>query len=149
MKQHYGGIVEMRKIISRITPFIAMLMLAVFVVSACASEAPRVLPIVSYTPMGGSFVINYNPEDLRRQVKCSLTFEIIDEDAAAELESLNYRVRYSVLAVLSELTIAEITVNRDLDEIAHRIVERVNNDLPTGEDIKLVMRAFITEWEIL
>ena len=75
-----------------------------------------------------------------------LVFEVLDEDAIAELETHNHVVRNAVLTELGYLTMPEITTNRNLDALGERIVNRVNEDL--GTNIPLVLGVYFTEFGI-
>ena len=139
----------MKTAFKRITPIVAIVLLAVLLLAACEEDVPRLSNIATYNP-GAAFSTNFNTDDPRRQVKCSVIFEVIDELAVEELNEHNYKVRNSTLDVLGELTMEEITTSRHLSAIAERIVVRVNADLnaidSNGESIDLVIRAYFTEF---
>jgi len=135
-----------RTVCGQIASFVALALVALFLLAACEADEPRIIPVATYNP-GPQFSTNFNyGEDLRRQVKCTIIFEVVDEAAALELEAFNFAIRNSVLNTLGELTIDEITVERDLVEIGKRIVDRVNADLEATED--LILRAYFTDFSI-
>ena len=138
-----------KKALNKLALIISVLLIAVFLVSACGSEDPRILVAHYYSP-GAPFATNVaivdkdgNP-DPRRQIRCTIMFEVVDERAIAELEEVTFKVRSSVLAVLSELTVEEITINRDFNDLSQRLIDRINDDLPTEYD--LFKRAYFTEF---
>lgn len=138
----------MKTVLSRLAPIIAVVLFAVILLAACDTPEPRVLTVPTYSP-GASFSTNFNnPEQPQRQIKCTVVFEVIDEQAIDELTENNFKIRNSVLSVLGELTMDEITVDRDLDAIGARIVDRVNEDLQARGDMHLVVRAYFTEFQI-
>jgi len=137
----------MKKVFSRFTPiivFILVSMLALFVITACDSPPPRIAEIFTYNP-GGQFTTNFTWETRpQAQVRCAIIFVVIDERAAEELADFNFVIRNAVLSVLGELTIEDITVDRDLNSLAERIVEQVNEDL--GATTELITGAYFTEF---
>ena len=128
----------------RLTVLLSLVLIALTLLSACgASEAPRLPAIYTYNP-GAAFTSNINDPEPRKMVKCAVVFEVIDEAAATDLVVYNSVIRNSVLVVLGELTSDELTNDRDLNEIAHRIVEQVNKDLAGRIDI--VSAVYFTEF---
>ncbi|MCL2222147.1 MAG: flagellar basal body-associated FliL family protein [Oscillospiraceae bacterium] len=135
-----------KAILKKMTPLVCAILAGMFLLVACDSEPPRVPPVHVFNP-GMPFSTNFNHDDPRRQISCSIIFEVIDESAGLELEELNFIVRNAVLAVLGELTMDELTIDRNLDDIAERIVTRVNEDL--GLPINLIVRAYFTAFAIV
>ena len=134
----------MKKVsVNKLALVISVILIALFLISACDSPEPRILSTYYYTP-GGPFVTNVNDEDPRRRIRCTIIFEVVDEQAVVELEDVTFKVRSSVLAVLGELTIAEITTHRDFDDISTRLIERINEDLPT--EYELFKKAYFTDF---
>ena len=138
--------------IGKVAMIISIILIASFMLSACDSAPPRIATSHYFNP-GGPFQTNItvidkdgNP-DPRRQVRCSLVFEVVDEAAVEELGEVNFVVRNSVLIVIGELTIEEITVNRDLDTIIQRIVDRVNEDV--NSNVPLVVWAYFTDFALV
>ena len=130
----------------RVVLVVSIVLIATFLLSACNVHEPRIQESFYFNP-GGPFSTNVNDEDPRRQIRCSIIFEVVDEAAIAELEEVSFIVRSSVLSVLGEITIAETTTQRDLDDIAQRIVERVNADLDADYD--LILQAFFTDFALV
>jgi len=135
-----------KAIMKKITPLVCAVLAGMFLLAACDSPPPRVLPVHVFNP-GVTFTTNFNHDDPRRQIRCAVVFEVLDEAAIEDLDSLNFIVRNAVLVVLGELTMEELTIDRDLDGIAERIVDRVNEDL--GLPMNLVLRAYFTEFAIV
>ena len=139
--------------IKRLLLIVSILLVAVFIVSACDSP-PQRIPQAYYFSPGGPFQTNIiifdnndNP-DLRRQVRCSIVFEVIDEAAIEELTEVNFIIRNAVLQVLGDLRIDDVAGNnRDLDTIIERIVDRVNEDL--GSNIPMIVWAYFTDFAIV
>jgi len=113
--------------------------------SACnnTQQLPRLATPYTYNP-GAGFQTNIKDEDPRRTIRCSVIFEVIDEDAVTELADHNFVIRNAVLIVLGELTREELTVNRDLQEISQRLVDQVNDAIRSN--INLVVGAYFTEF---
>ena len=131
--------------VSKIALVVSVILLAALFLSACESPAPRIPTVYTFNA-GGPFATNFNDEDPRRQVRCVVIFEVVDEKAVDELTDNNFVVRNAVLSVLGELTMAELTTHRDLDDIAQRLVDRVNEDLKSNID--LIVGAYFTEFGI-
>lgn len=130
----------------RLALVISVIMLAAIFLSACESAEPRIPSAYTYSP-GAAFQTNFNyEEDLRRQIRCVIVFKVVDEAAIEELEANNFIVRNAVLSVLGDLTLPEITTERDLDRIGQKIVDRVNEDLQGSYD--LIVRAFFTDFAL-
>ena len=126
----------------KVALILSIIIIASFILSACDSPDPRIPTKYFFNP-GGPFTTNVNDDDPRRQIRCSIVFEVVDEAAIEELTEINFIVRNSVLQVLGELTIPEITKERDLDEIIERLVERVNEDI--NSNINLIVWAYFTD----
>ena len=77
-------------------------------------------------------------------MRCSIIFQVVDEEAVTDLETYNPNIRNAVLIVLGELTQAELTTERDLDAIALRIVEKVNEAI--NSNITMITGAYFTEF---
>ncbi|MCL2819598.1 MAG: flagellar basal body-associated FliL family protein [Oscillospiraceae bacterium] len=134
-----------KSMLSKIAIIIPIILIALFVISACDSPEPRILTSFYYTP-GGPFTTNVNDNDPRRRIRCTIVFEVVDERAIEELDEVVFKVRSSVLSVLGELTIPEITTHRDFEDISRRLIERINEDLPTDHD--LFKQAYFTEFAL-
>ena len=138
--------------LSKVAVVISIVLITAFIISACDSPPPRIVPAYYFSP-GGPFQTNItafdrdeNP-DPRRQLRCSLVFEVIDEDAIDELTEINFVVRNAVLHVMGELTMDEVTIHRDMDDLIQRIVDRVNEDI--NSHIDLVVWAYFTDFAIV
>ncbi|MCL2226610.1 MAG: flagellar basal body-associated FliL family protein [Oscillospiraceae bacterium] len=121
----------------------AVLFTSVFL-SACGDEPVSRLPYKHLFNPGAAFATNINHDDPRRVLRCSMMFEVIDEAAVEELTNYTAAIRNAVLMVLGELTMAEVTTDKDLEDIAARVLERVNDILSTN--IPLVIGAYFTEF---
>ena len=128
---------------TRLVLSILAILIIAALLSACSSEAARLPATYTYSP-GPAFTANINDPEPRRVVKCAVVFEVIDESATTDLAAYNYAIRNAVLIVLGELTFEELTNDRDLEEIAHRITERVNDSLRTHVDV--VQGTYFTEF---
>jgi len=124
---------------------LSVILIAIFFISACDAPYQRIQDSYYFSP-GGPFSTNVNDEDPRRRIRCSLIFEVVDERAIEELDEVSFIVRNSVIAVLGELTIPEITTHRDLDDISQRLVERINHDLNAPYD--LFLWAYFTDFAL-
>jgi len=138
--------------VSKVAIVISIILVTVFIVSACDSPDPRITPAYYFSP-GGPFQTNItvldrdeNP-DPRRQLRCAIVFQVVDEAAIEELEVVNFIVRDAVLQVLGALTMEEITVNRDLVMIGEKMVERVNEEI--NSNIDLIISAYFTDFAIV
>ena len=138
--------------LSKIAVVISIVLIAAFIISACDSPPPRITPAYYFSP-GGPFQTNIttfdrddNP-DPRRQLRCSIVFEVIDEAAILELDEVTFIVRSAVIHVLGELTMEEVTIHRDLDDLTQRIVDRVNEDIHSYTP--LVVWAYFTDFAIV
>ena len=123
--------------------FVPAVLIIALLLSACNKEVARLPETFTYNP-GASFTANINNEDSRRLVKCAVMFEVIDEAATTELASHNFVIRNAVLMVLGELTVEELTVNRDLKDISQRLVDQINGALKSN--IPLIVGAYFTEF---
>ena len=138
--------------ISKVALIISIVLIAAFLLSACDAPQPRIATSHYFNP-GAPFQTNItvidkdgNP-DPRRQVRCALVFEVVDEAAVEELAEVIFVVRNSVLIVIGELTMEEITVNRDLDAIIQRIVDRANEDV--NSNAPLIVWAYFTDFALV
>jgi flagellar basal body-associated protein FliL len=134
-----------KAIFKKIAPLVSAMLAGMFLLAACDSAPPRVLPV--HTLPLGSISTNFNHDDPRRQINTSIVFEVFDEAAVEELAPLTFIMRNAVLSILAELTLEDITTNRNLDYLGERIVERANNDL--GLNIDLIVRAYFTDFAIV
>ena len=128
---------------SRVVSLILALLLIASVLSACSGKDARVPKVYTYSP-GTAFSTNINDPEPRRVLKCVVLFEVIDEDAVTELTDLNFIIRNACIAELSSLTMEELTTNRNLPDIAERLVNCVNEVIPSN--INLVVRAYFTDF---
>lgn len=137
----------MKKVtINRIALVIVLVLTALIFLSACEAAEPRLPVVYTYNP-GPAFQTNFDHEDdPRRQIRCVVMFKVLDEKAVDELDTLNFVIRNSILAVLGELTMPELTTDKDLSDIAQRLVDRVNEDLAT--DYPLILSAYFTEFQL-
>ena len=125
---------------------ISIILIAVFVIAACDSPEPRIAT-THYYSAGGPFSTNISDEaNPRLQVRCTIVFEVIDEKAIEELDQVVFKVRSSVLSVLGELTISDITINRDFDALSQRLVDKLNEDIPSTYE--LFVRAYFTDFSL-
>ena len=137
----------MRKtVFMKLALVVTVLLIAMFLISACDSPEPRI-PAAHYFSPGASFQTNVTDGDPRRQIRCSVVFEVVDEQAILELEDVTFKVRNSVLAVLGELTTDEIMEHRNLEAISQKLVDRINEDIPSS--IPLFVRAFFTDFALI
>ena len=128
----------------------ALLIIIVLILSMSASACdtapeskPRLTETYIYSP-GAQFQTNMtNPQ---RMVRCSIVFEVIDEEAITELEEYNYAIRNAVLIVLGRLTIEELSENRDLEAISQRLVDQVNEAIVSN--YPLIIGAYFTDFLI-
>jgi len=132
--------------IRKLAVIVSLVLVAAFLVSACDAPEPRIRTSFYYTP-GGPFQTNVNDEDPRRQIRCTIIFEVVDEQAIEDLEGVTFKVRSSVLSVLGELTIPEITTHRDFEDISQRLIDRINEELPTDEI--LFKKAYFTDFALV
>ena len=132
--------------IRKLAVIVSLVLVAAFLVSACDAPEPRIRTSFYYTP-GGPFQTNVNDEDPRRQIRCTIIFEVVDEQAIEDLEGVTFKVRSSVLSVLGELTIPEITTHRDFEDISQRLIDRINEELPTEEI--LFKKAYFTDFALV
>jgi len=135
-----------KKVLSKLALVVSILLIAMFLISACDSPEPRI-PAAHYFSPGASFQTNVTDGDPRRQIRCSVVFEVVDEQAILELEDVTFKVRNSVLAVLGELTTDEIMEHRNLEAISQKLVDRINEDIPSS--IPLFVRAFFTDFALI
>ena len=128
---------------ARIILVIMVLLFVVLLLVACSGKDKRVPKVYTYSP-GAAFSTNINDPEPRRVLKCVVMFEVIDEDAATELTDLNFIIRNAVIAELSNLTLLELTTEKNMDDISQRLVNCVNAVIPSN--INLVMRAYFTDF---
>ena len=137
-----------KAVLSRLTitvSIVSVVLIAMFLISACEAPEQRIHESHFFSP-GGPFTTNVNDDDPRRRIRCSIVFEVVDERAVEELEEITFVIRNSVLAVLGELTIPEITTKRNVDDIAFRLVERINFDI--GAPYDLILWAYFTDFAL-
>jgi len=135
-----------KAIFKKIVPLVSVVLAGMFLLAACESAPPRVPAVHIFNP-GTAFTTNFNHDDPRRQVRASMVFEVMDEAAIEELNTLVFVIRHSILAVLGELTMEELTTEKDIDDISLRLVERVNGDL--GLSLDLILRAYFTDLAVI
>ena len=135
-----------KTIFKKLVPLVSVVLAGMFLLAACDSAPPRVPSVHIFNP-GAAFTTNFNHDDPRRQVRASVVFEVLDEAAIDELTTLGFVIRNSVIAVLGELTMEELTTERNIEDIASRLVERVNDDL--GLSMNLVLRAYFTDLAVI
>ena len=135
----------MKKTINRVFVIVSIVLIATFILAACDSPTPRIAEKHFFNP--GVFSTNVNDEDPRRQIRCTVVFEVVDEAAVEELSAVLSIVRNSVLSVLGELTIPEITTHRDLEAIGQRLIDKINEDI--NSNISLVVGAYFTEFALV
>ena len=123
--------------------FFSVVLIIAILLSACNKQEARLPTTYIHNP-GAAFSANINDEDTRRVLKCAVIFEVIDEAAATELTNYNYVVRNAVLMVLGELTIDELTINKDMQDISQRLISQVN--LSVQSKVDLVIGAYFTEF---
>ena len=129
---------------SRLVMLVTVVLVSILLLSACSNDA-RLPTTFTYSP-GAAFSTNIRNEDPRRVLKCSVVFTVIDEAASVELSDYNYAVRNAILIVLSGLTIEELTTNKDLQDISRRLVEQVNEAIPSHID--LVVEAYFVDFAL-
>jgi flagellar basal body-associated protein FliL len=134
-----------KAIINRLAMIIAIVLITMFLLSACDSGDTRLPTSYTYSP-GATFTSILNEEEGRRQIKCAVVFKVIDEQAIDELSENNFVVRNAVLSVLGELTIEDISIAKDYEGLSQRIVDQVNEDL--GSPYELVIGAYFTEFAL-
>jgi len=128
---------------ARLISLIITVLIAVLLASACNQQGPRLPATYTYNP-GPVFVTNINSEDSRRVVKCAVVFEVIDNAAVEELNAHNFAIRNAVLVVLGELTLEEVTTNKDLSVVSQRLVDEVNKTVSSQVD--MFTGAYFTEF---
>jgi len=133
-----------KKMPIRLVLLVFTAMFATVILSACNKEA-RLPTVYTYDP-GPAFESNINNEDMRRVVTCAVVFEVIDEKASVELAEHNSTIRNAILVVLGELTLDELTTDKDLNEISQRIVNQVNEAV--GSRVNLIIGAYFTEFKL-
>ena len=125
---------------------IPVALIVTMLMSACGQQTVVRLPqAFTYNP-GGNFQTNITADNPNKVVRCSIVFQVIDEAAIEELDSYNALIRNATLIVLSSLTEDELVPSRDLEEIASRIVEHVNDAV--NSHIDLIVGAYFTEFVI-
>ena len=127
---------------ARVISFIMAFLLGALLLTAC-NKNTRVPKVYTYSP-GAAFSTNINDPEPRRVLKCVVMFEVIDEDAIAELTDINFIIRNAVISELSKLTMEELTTERNMDDISQRLVDCVNAVIPSN--INLVLRAYFTDF---
>jgi len=131
----------------RFVIFVSAVLIFAFLLSACGAKTPdpRLPTPFTHNP-GAAFTVNIKGDDTRRMVKCTLMFEVIDEAAVNEVAQYNYAIRNAVIIALSELTLEELTTDRDLKEISQKIVTQVNGSLRSHID--LIVGAYFTDFAV-
>ena len=138
--------------IRKIAVVVSIVLIAGFVISACDAPPPRIAPAYYFSP-GGPFQTNitafdqHDNPDPRRQLRCAIVFEVLDEAAIEELTEINFIIRNAVLQVMGELTMDEVTVNRNLDDLIQRMVDRINEEITSNID--LVVWGYFTDFAIV
>jgi len=129
----------------RLAILIPAALIMAMLVSACGQQGAvvRLPQAFTYNP-GANFQTNITADTPNKVVRCSVVFQVIDEAAIEELDSYNAAIRNATLIVLSNLTEDELIPSRDLEEIAARIVEQVNDAV--GSHINLIVGAYFTEF---
>ena len=133
-----------KKMPIRLVLLVFTAMFATVILSACNKEA-RLPTVYTYDP-GPAFESNINNEDMRRVVTCAVVFEVIDEKASVELAEHNSTIRNAILVILGGLTLEELTIDKDLNEISQRIVNQVNESI--GSRVNLIVGAYFTEFKL-
>ena len=127
----------------RLALLVPVVLIVAMILSACAAKVPRLTKPFTFSP-GAAFTANINGTDPRKMVKCAVVFEVFDEAATAELTDYTFIIRNAVLVVLGELTEEKLTTDRDLQDIALRLVEKVNEVIPSN--VPLVVGAYFTDF---
>ena len=122
---------------------VTVILAVAMLLSACTKQAPRLPTPFTFSP-GAAFTANIKDESPKKLVKCAVIFEVVDEAATTELASYTFVIRNAILEVLGELTEEELTVNRDIQDIALRLVEKINEVVPSN--IPLVVGAYFTDF---
>ena len=136
----------MKKIASKPSVFfIPVILIALLLLSACGGDDPRLAAVYTFNP-GAPFTTNINDEDHRRTVRCAVIFKVIDEAASEELNGRAFVIRDTIIAVLGDLTLEELTVNKDLHAISERLVTEVN--IAVNAEIDLIVGAYFTEFTL-
>ena len=130
----------------KILLLVASVVLLTLFLTACdnAEEPTQRLPDRHVFDPGPVFATNINHDDPRRVLRCAVILEVIDELAIEELWAFSDTIRNAILMVLGELTLAEVTTDKDLEDIGLRIVERVNESI--NSNIPMVIGATFTEF---
>ena len=134
-----------KAMLRKISVVLLIVLVAALISAACDSPPPRIPDKFFFNP--GPFSTNVNDEDPRRQVRCTVVFEVVDEAAIEELSMISFIVRNSVLTVLGQLTIPEITTRRNLEAIGQRLIDQINEDIASHYD--LVIGAFFTDFALV
>ena len=130
---------------ARFVVLINIILIGLVLLSSCSAKETRLPKTYIYSP-GAAFTANINDVDYRRVVKCTVVFQVSDEAAVTELADYNFTIRNSVITTLGELTMDELTTNRDLSDISQRIVTQVNAALPSYST--LIIGAYFTEFTL-
>ena len=123
----------------------SILFSVLMLLSACDAPAARIPDSYTFVP-GPAFATNINDVDPRRQVRCSIIFEVVDEAAIIELTDHVYVVRDAVIKELGKLTMDELTTEKDLEDIAERLVFSVNDALKSNID--LIIGVYFTDFSV-
>ena len=123
----------------------SVIFLTLFLTACDGDDEPtQRLPTRHIFNPGAVFATNINHDDPRRVLRCAVIFEVFDELAAEELVYFTDTIRNAVLMVMGELTIYEVTTEKNLEDIAARIVERTNAAI--GNNFDLIVGASFTEF---
>jgi len=137
-------ITEMKKTARvRSAIIVPALLIAAMLISACDSPQPRLPTVYTYNP-GAAFTINVAHDNPRSVLRCAVVFEVLDASAAEEMVNYNFMIRNAVLVVMGSLTMEELTTEKNIPEIAQRMVDLVNEAL--GGNVPLVVGAYFTEF---
>ena len=136
----------MRKISTiKLILILSSVIMLTLLLTSCGSDTPaQRLPDRHVFNPGAVFATNINHDDPRSVLRCAIMFEVLDERAGEELLNFADTIRNAVLTVMGELTMAEVTTEKNLDDIASRIVERVNAAI--GGPYTLIIGASFTEF---
>jgi len=138
---------------TRITPMklilvvASVIMLTVFLTACNDDSEPQArLPERHVFNPGAVFATNINNDDPRRVLRAAVIFEVADEQASEELITHGDIIRNSVLMVLGELTMEEVTTEKNLEDITERLVDRVNEALGGNFLMPIITGASFTEF---
>ena len=127
----------------RLALLVPAILAIALLLSACTKQAPRLTTPFTFSP-GAAFTANIKNEDPRKLLKCAIVFSVVDEAATTELTAYTFIIRNAVLVVLGELTETELTTNRNIEDIAQRLVDKVNEVVPSS--FPLIVGAYFTDF---